>query len=529
MKTPCVLLVPLTALLLSILFRVPAHAGGVTLITHGYNSDVNSWVSAMAGRVPKYPGFPGTNYTTYTITLTTDGTSYFYQSSRSNSSPASTDSGELIVKLDWSQMAGGSSQYNISTYSVAQIAAFVLLQTNSIADLSGHALAEFPLHFIGHSRGGSLIAEISRLLGTNGVWVDHLTSLDPHPLHNDGNNEPFVPTDASAKNTYANVLFADDYWQNMGDGLFTPNGEIVNGAYVRQLTNLSGGYSSSHSDVHLWYHGTIDGTTPASDTGASITTTERQAWWVSNEQRGTNTGFEYSLLGGADRLSTTPPLGPGFPIPRDGYNQMWDFGAGLSLNRTALATNNGAWPTLIRLNRANTNQIVQGQSLPLQFFYQWARPATTNATISFYLDNDRNPLNTNASLIGRLTVPGTSNGVNFGTTSYPLLATNASLGLHSVFALISGGGRSRFLYGPEPVLVVATPQPPTLDLTQISPGQFRLGVNGSPGQTISVLTSSNLQTWQGLTTNTLSTSRWVLTNNPPTGTMRAYFRATLLN
>jgi len=59
------------------------------------------------------------------------------------------------------------------------------------------------------------------------------------------------------------------YWQHLGDGLFYANGESVAGAYVRQLTNLNGGYSSSHSDAHLWYHGTIDWNTPASDTEAT--------------------------------------------------------------------------------------------------------------------------------------------------------------------------------------------------------------------------------------------------------------------
>jgi hypothetical protein len=511
------------------------HAGGVTIITHGYNSDVNGWITGMADRLPAYYRFPGTNFTTYKLTLTTDGTSYFYTWSRSGSSPTNSDSGEIIVKLDWSQMAGGAAPYDISTRDVATIASSVLLQTNGISDLVGHALVEFPVHLIGHSRGGSLVSEISRRLGTNGVWIDHLTTLDPHPLNNDGNFEPFFPTDASASNIYANVLFADNYWQNLSGGFFDFDGESVHGAYDRHLTTLSGGYQNTssaapnHSNVHLWYHSTLDLVTPTTDTEASITATERQTWWVPFEQSGTNTGFEFSLIGGADRLSIDRPLGPGAPAIVDGFNQSWDFGAGVASNRTPLATNNGAWPSLIKLNRTDTNQIAQGQSLSLKLFYQWARPATSNATVTFYLDNDLNAFNTNQTLLKQVTVPGTGTSVNAGVFSVPLDTTNASPGWHSVLAVINAAGRTRYLYAPEYVQVISNVASPTLNITRINSSSFQVGINGLSGETIILQTSSNLISWQSIATNTLATNRWVYTNTPASGITEQFYRAKVAN
>jgi hypothetical protein len=433
-------------------------------------------------------------------------------------------------------MAGGTAPYDISTYTVAQIASFVLSQTNAIADLGGHALAEFPLHLIGHSRGGSLVSEMSRILGTNGVWVDHLTTLDPHPFNNDGNSDPFFPTDAPVR-AYVNVLFADDYWQNLG-GFLDPTGEAVSGAYVRQLFSLSGGYfntssvSPDHSNVHLWYHGTVDWRTPTSDTEATITSSERQTWWSGYEQEGTNTGFEYSLIGGGSRLSTDRPFGPAYPAVRDGYNQNWDLGAGVSTpaNRTALTTNNGTWPNVIKFDRTDTNQIVQGQSIALNVYYQWAQPATSNATLSIYLDNDLNPFNNNQTLLKQMAIPGmgASTFIGAGGVTVPLPATNASPGWHSLLAVISSGGQTRYLYAPERVQVISNQQP-ILQIAQLNPSQFQIVVNGLPSQTIILQTSPDLAMWQSIATNTLAAGTWVYTNYPGAGTNMLFYRAMLGN
>src|SRR5213592_3861075 len=161
----------------------PLRAAGVTIITHGLNGNVDDWVIAMADRTTDYDRFPGTSFTCYELYFILTNSNYALTWRRlGGSAPPATDSGEILIKLDWRQLANDS----YSTYDVAAAVVPRLLQPNFISEMNGHALAELPLHLIGHSRGGSLVCQLSRLLGTNGVWLDHLTTLDAHPLNNDG-------------------------------------------------------------------------------------------------------------------------------------------------------------------------------------------------------------------------------------------------------------------------------------------------------------------------------------------------------
>jgi hypothetical protein len=528
--------------LVNLLAQPRAYAGGVTLITHGFELDSSfpTWVAAMADSIPARADFPGTNFTTYKISISYSG-GYHYTLARVNGgAPAATDSGEIFVELDWSALSGKLFNSYASTANVATAVTQVLMLTNLTPELNGHALAESPLHLIGHSRGGSLVSEISRQLGTNGIWVDHLTTLDPYPINNDGNSDfPASVVDATAKNTYANVLFADNFWQDLGVGVYLgdPDGEPVSGAYVRQLTNLSGGYANisstdapNHSNVHLWYHGTVSLVTPTSDTGASITTAERQAWWTAYEQSGTNAGFEYSLIAGGNRLSPDHPVGAGDSAIVDGFNRWWDVGAGTAANRTALTADNGSWPSLIRFDRLNTNPVVQGQNFPVKFYYQWAQPAASNATMSVYLDNDFNPLDTNQTLLTVTNLPGTgASSVGLGIVSLPITTNNAPPGWHSLFAVINGGGRTRYLYAPELVQVLSIYQPPVLGIARANSSQFRITVNGLPGQKIVLQSSPDLGIWQPLATNLFSTNAWIYTNTSTAPSNNLFFRATLAN
>ena len=532
-----------TLLLLCTLFSNSTKAAGVTIITHGYEDDSSfpTWVAAMADQMPsyfhyRYPSL-NTNFTTYRLTLSYNGSSYIFSSTRTNGAPPSaTESGEIVIELDWSSLSGNLLDSYASTYNVGWAVSQVLMLTNAIAELNGHPLTEFPIHLIGHSRGGSLMSQISYVLGTNGIWVDHLTTLDPYPLNNDGNIDPAAYVDASAKNTYANVLFADNYWQDLGVGalLGDPDGEPVAGAYVRQLFDLSGGYwnvslleAPDHSNVHLWYHGTVDLNTPANDTEAAITSTERADWWVAYEEEGVIAGFYYSLIGGGNRLSTDMPLGlPGDPAIVNGYNQWWDIGAGNSGNRTALPSDSGTWPNIIRFNVTGTNVIVASNLISTTLYYQYA--GASNLTLQIFFNTDFNPYDSNSVLVAQMQPPNTGAGSVYYYSNLGLTTTNVPPGVYAIYGKISDGVHIRYLYAPELVEIVSSQQPPVLGITMSNSAQFIIRVNGVSGQKIALQTSTDLQNWLPVVTNTSTSGSWSYTNNMPPVFSEQFYRALLL-
>jgi pimeloyl-ACP methyl ester carboxylesterase len=418
-----------------------AHGAGVTIITHGFNGSVDDWITAMAQQIPAYDLFPGSGFSIYQITVAAD---YSVSQSRVGGvSPLVSDSGEIIIQLDWSARA--DDPFNASQ-DIANAVVPALLSTTFIPELGGRSLAEFPIHLIGHSRGGSVMTEMARLLGQEGVWVDHQTTLDPAPVSQYG--------DADVQ-TFVNVLFADNYWQMNSDS-FCPNGQSVFGAYNRFLAALPNGYDCDHSDVHLWYHGTIDWShTPTTDSEAVITSTERATWWTSYEMQGHVAGFLYSLIAGGNRLSTNEPAGAGNGRIRDGYNQIWDFGAGTSANRFALASNNGSWPNIIKFDLLTAQPVIQGDTVSFRYFFQLVQSAAQTATVQVFLDDDANPYDGNQGQVFQSTEQGT--GMNVLQRQVSFNTSSASPGQYYVYAKISYGGRKRFLHAPGRLIIRPPP------------------------------------------------------------------------
>ncbi len=488
----------------------------MTIITHGFNGNVTDWIIPMASQIVNYDRFPGTNYTCYVMSVAGD---YSVTQSRIGGvSPLLTDSGEILIKLDWSQLADAIGN---STTDVADSVVPSLLSTTFVPELAGKSLAEFPIHLIGHSRGGSVVTEMARLLGMQGVWVDHVTTLDPHPVSSYGDAPVYV---------YENVLFADNYWQTNPD-LFCPNGESTFGAYDRYLANLDNGYTCNHSDVHLWYHGTIDWIdTPASDSQATITSAERANWWTSYESGGLFAGFYYSLIGGGERLSADEPDGVGNGQIRDGYNQIWDFGAGPAGNRYALPSNNGTWPNIVKFNITGSNTITIGESTGLKLFYQYGATTNQSVNVKVFLDGDFNPYNSNDQQLFDLTYRSTgTDSVYLSDLTFDS-STNASPGTYAVYAKINDGTHSRYLYAPELLTINPNLTPPVFDVASLivqTNKQFQFRLFGAIGQKVLIQASTNLHDWTSISTNLFSTTNVIYLDTRAPNFRSRMYRAVL--
>jgi hypothetical protein len=428
------------------------------------------------------------------------------------------DSGEIVVKLDWSTL---SSFGGASTTTVAQTAVNALLATDLIPELGGRSLVELPLHLIGHSRGGSVVTEMARLLGAEGIWVDQVTTLDPRPVATFGD---------AAVTTWTNVFYADNFWQDMGDGIIVPNGQSLFGAYNRKLLDLNGGYSSSHSDVHLWYHGTIDLATPASDTQATITATQRSTWWTSTEMAGAAAGFYYSLIGGGDGLSSVEPAGAGNGMISDGFNKNWDLGGGVAANRTALPADAGVWPDPILFALGNTNTIAAGDSFDATLYYQAGASAAGEIDLGIFLDVDYNPYNGNEIEVDEETLPRTGiSAVSVNALNATVDAAAVPPGNYSVFARLNDGGRTRYLYAPQPLTVTPSLQPPSIDAASLllSDGVMHFDVYAFPGQEVTVMASIDLVNWVPLQTYTFTGTIWEFMDSDAGNFDKRFYKAVL--
>jgi hypothetical protein len=478
-----------------------AAAGGVTVITHGFNSDITSWILPMASRFRGHPGFPGSDLICYEIEITASGGGFAATATRLDGpAPDLSDSGEIVIKLDWSSIDTGQA----STGEVAAAAASALLSTGLIPENDGRPLAELPLHLIGHSRGASVVSEISRQLGKRGVWVDHLTLLDPVPVALYGD---------AAVAIWENVLYADNFYQRLNSVFLDPQGNAVTGAYNRRLLNLNGANSSAHSDVHLWYHGTIELGTPATDTQQTINSTIRSTWWTAAESAGASAGFHYGRIAGGNRLSAVMPAGAGTDAIDKGYNRLWDLGAGVAANRSLVTGKNGLWPSLVTARRTDSGPLPAGAAFGLELRYQSDDASAGAPVLTVALDPDANPWNGNEIEIDTRPL-GASGPASVLTTTFAITVPPALSGSYRIAARLQQSGRTRHLQAAGTLVVTPALPPPSIDRATLgfSGGLFTFTVRGSSGQSVRIEAAETLDDWQGIATRTLDSPTWVFSD-----------------
>lgn len=405
---------------------------GVTLITHGFQSDgvFPQWVSRMAEgvarRIEPDASAMFSNVSRYRLRIVQSGANPVVESFTRTAGPApsSSTTGEAVIELDWAAASGLSGP---STGAVATTVLNALASPASALGFGSRGVFGLPIHLVGHSRGASLVADLARQMGQLGLAVDQLTTLDPFPLGND-------PGPTRGVNVPDNVVYADNYYQNTD--FFVYGGPVTGANNVGPLS-LPGGASLAHSDIHTYYHGTIDrGDTTDGDV------TINTAWYGTTLNRAT-TGFDATRISGGS-------------LPSTGLSSLGGGNAArVHVDTTAAIPFPNAFPVSI----GAPEFILPGNQLTFTTRYQLH---TVSGEIDFYLDTDRNLTNGFSRAIATtgnvaMTGPTPSTAVESATWTLPSIGGVSGLaaGLYYLNGIITDGtaGHVRYFTYPQ-VLVV---------------------------------------------------------------------------
>jgi hypothetical protein len=375
----------LLALLACLLSSTALHATpprfGVTLITHGYQVTPGrpEWLISMAeavfmrngARIPIYVVKVTKNLDTGDL----DATYERLEGPLLNIE----DVASLIVIIDWSEVACFDVQPKCPDEAPTSIVGERVWATLQQDPQTMTLLTQTSVHLIAHSRGSGVISKLAYKLGERGIWVDHLTFLDPQPVTSFGD----FPSKA-----WENVVYAEDYWEVIPP--YFPWGEDVHGSFDPNLSLLLLCPSpcldptTHHSEVHAYYHGTIDA--GASSDGAGIEIPGR--WYESGGFAARSaTGYVFSRAGQPQGWPGTRPskgIHQGFPGGAEGnrtdpISPPFPFGI--------------SYPNIL-LRTLAPNAAMVGQTISIPYIVQ---SQLSPHTVTLELDDDTNPFNGSGS------------------------------------------------------------------------------------------------------------------------------------
>lgn len=388
---------------------------GVTLITHGQGGDAGDEVALIADLIAERAG----GAAQYVMKVGDDNlvgakvTSF----QRDADSPDIADvaSGEMVIKLDWSDV-------NVTPTTVIAAA---------VAEYMTEArLVEQELHLAGPSRGASVVSNLAASLGERGVWVDHVTYIDPVPA---GGVIPGLGdlVDGPMRVT-ENVRFADNYWRSDDNVVTGFDGQPVDGAHN---VNLNGTVQADHGDedphvgAGLYYISTVEPDGPLAP-GA------RASWFGGANPDRDETGYVFTRIAAGPRPASGTGANFGGAADRDGVDEEGP-----------------QWANITQLGlRGGVTSVPRGKAIQVGFRFG---DADGPATVSIFLDKDQNPYNENAvTRLARRTYDTTPMGGArlSGTT------VEATPGDYYVYAQIAdGAGHVRYAYLRDPLTVTTAP------------------------------------------------------------------------
>lgn len=325
-------------------------------------------------------------------------------------------SGERMVTLDW---ADASNNLGFEPILPAQTIASRLVEPLVIST-SLPPLAELPIHLIGHSRGGIVVGALARMLGEQGIWVEHLTLLDPalSSTHGDQDIEP----------ARSNTLFVERIYTTEPIGIWPFNGQrppYQSAEWNSNLTSLG----VNHSNIHTYYRGTIDGVSGTN------------SWFTSPSAPGNRNemGYAYSRVAGGDRTR---------PGPSSGLLQAL---GGLVTSRPEVTMSGPQWPNVALIRIDGSNTVTTGDPATVRFLYG---DRDSSATATVYLDLDDNPYNSTGGYeLGSVSLPQ----ADMQEATAKIATAGLGPGTYRLFIKITDGERTRYSYMGQDLIITSEP------------------------------------------------------------------------
>ena len=326
-------------------------ASGTTIITHGFQllaGEVPSWVFRLAeavleratggpqcgGSAPPNPVGTVLRYIPETFI---DASGTHRTGTWEYHCGATQPNGPIVLVFDWaseSDLNGGGAE---GMSEAAADALYAALRDARFVDaaFSGVDPLEADVHFIGHSRGTVVHSETVERLSLAGLAVDHLTTLDPHPVNGTLADEQALPIPPdfgdSVPQVWTRVTFADNYHRADGgtdtqpsrvhsvdfDGISMSDADvdvaidcdIFDLGVANESNDLDAALADinvlaldhEHVKVHAWYYGTVLIGATIDGAGTTIDPAGDVSWYYDAATHSCvpaddATGYGYALL-----------------------------------------------------------------------------------------------------------------------------------------------------------------------------------------------------------------------------------------